>query len=455
MFELYKKVSKSLEYTKGAKKILEGENPFAEGPCLLCISAQNQADKSIFGLTKLGARMAKVRVAGNSGARIPLDEVPIRFLSIKPDNMKEKEEVNIKKFVETYIKPLLVDEKGSVKPSNMASKVFRNINIMSNCDGTKRALDIIKGIEELLVELDYTETEIDKILSQISLISFQTEISLKDCKASIIDFHNINDREVRINTNNITSNMLENNSKSKNGESIEIDKNRIEVLISGEDSHQVRDYIENGEAVPVIVYTMISSILENSIKNSQTPEDCTRLSIEELFLKAKTILERINKGERKEDLIEQLDESLSYGKEIEKLSERELKLIELQEQAIDEYVGKTSKLNYSEKQVEELGSEKANVLKVAENECTEGTYLRILKASGWQINSEQEDKIENSETDSEIIEKQDKQIKSLQEMLSRVLQFATDVKNSIFGKIFFKKSIKQLPDISDKKDFDR
>ena len=44
MFELYKKVNKSIEYPKGARQILEGENPFEDGPCLLCISAQNQAN---------------------------------------------------------------------------------------------------------------------------------------------------------------------------------------------------------------------------------------------------------------------------------------------------------------------------------------------------------------------------------------------------------------------------
>lgn len=110
MFELYRKVEKSIEYPRGEQKIILGENPFESGPCLLCISAQDIVPKSIFGLTKAGARMARIRVNGDVGARIPIGEVPISFLSIKPDEQNYTEEDRVAGFVEQYIRPMIINE---------------------------------------------------------------------------------------------------------------------------------------------------------------------------------------------------------------------------------------------------------------------------------------------------------------------------------------------------------
>lgn len=65
MYQLYERVRKSREYMYGSKPIDDTENPFLEGPCLLCISAQYDnsfASKSNFGITKEGMKMARLRV---------------------------------------------------------------------------------------------------------------------------------------------------------------------------------------------------------------------------------------------------------------------------------------------------------------------------------------------------------------------------------------------------------
>ena len=445
MFELYKKVNKSIQYPKGAQKILENENPFLDGPCLLCVSAQDKDNKSLFGFTKMGARMARIRVKGNNGARISLDEIPVSFLSLKSDN-EDREENNVEKFVEKYIKPLLIDKDGLAKSKEIAVKAIRNINIMSNCDGTIRATNIIKEIEKILIELNYNSNDIGEILSQISLISFQTEADLSNCQASIIDFHNLNDEEVEINPNNINDDMLSSHDDSRNGESVKKLKNRIEVLIDGEDSHYVSDYIETGEAMPVIVYTIVSSVLENSIDNKLHNITYSPLSIEELFEKAKDILHRIDNGEKKEDLIANLDSSLKYGGQITRLSDRELKLLDMQEQTVEAYDRVKRDSIVIENNEKRLKEDKEKMLQTAKEVCTTGNYYRVLEASGWQLNHEQEQVIRDSKTDKETIESQKLQIKRTQKMLKRTIEFADEVRNSVFGKIFFGKKIKQLPE---------
>ena len=61
MITLYRKTNKSIDNLSGYEEIKEEENPFTK-PCLLCISAQTHVDKSVFGLAKVGASLARVRV---------------------------------------------------------------------------------------------------------------------------------------------------------------------------------------------------------------------------------------------------------------------------------------------------------------------------------------------------------------------------------------------------------
>ena len=52
----------------------------------------------------------------------------------------------------------------------------------------------------------------------------------------------------------------------------------------------------------------------------------------------------------------------------------------------------------------------------------------------------------SSPTDKELIDSQETRIKNLRSMLSRTLEFANTVKRSVFGKVFFGKAAKQLPE---------
>lgn len=448
MFKLYKKVSKSIENPKGAKEIKDGENPFEDGPCMLCVSAQDQLDRSIFGFTKAGARMARIAVNGDKGARINIDDVPANFLSIKVETDtkkgKESEESQINELVENYITPLLIKDGERVSVEDAMKKV-RNINILTNCNGTQRGLDIIEHIQNSLEKLNYSEKDKSDILSQIALLSFQTDISLNQCKASVFDFHNLNDYEVEVNEDNINDNMIENNNNSKYKETIEKDNNRIEILIAGEDSHEIKDYMENGQIMPVMVHTIVSDVLENAIENSKGKHSL--LSVDKIYEKADKIYTEINKGEKTpEEVMEKLDASLEYGGNITRLTDKDLAFISEKEQIFKELEKKNHNLKSRENEILKLNNQKNKMKETAKESCSETTYLKILQASGWNLSKNELEIVNGSElSDKELIEKQSNQISKLQKMLKGTLELAEKVKKSRVGKFFFGKQLKALP----------
>jgi len=80
MYRLYQKQSKTLEYPLGVREIPDGENPFINGPCLFCFSPQEIA-RHVFGVTKVGMEMARMRVRGLENAGFNIDTVSVSFLT--------------------------------------------------------------------------------------------------------------------------------------------------------------------------------------------------------------------------------------------------------------------------------------------------------------------------------------------------------------------------------------
>jgi len=190
MYKLIKKVPKSLENKRGSDEIKEGENPF-ESPCLLCLSAQDM-DRHVFGITKNFMAIAGMRIRGNSGAKFDLEDFPVTFLSIQKQRDKETEEECADTFVDTYFMPLITDSKSKED----AMKKFRNINIMSYCDGTERVIGIVQNLRSKMQERGYSEQDLNDILSQISWVTLSTDRDFRGLGTTCVDFHDFNDTEV-------------------------------------------------------------------------------------------------------------------------------------------------------------------------------------------------------------------------------------------------------------------
>lgn len=414
MYELYKRIRKSKEYPTGSKKI-EEENPFLSGPCMLCIAAMDTQDKSVFGLSKEGMKMARLRVRGEANAKFDVREFPVSFLSMKlsksEKNIDNNKEDQIVEFADKYFTPL-VSIDGKKIDCETAIRNMRNVNIMSYCDGTITAQKIEEFIVDKMQKIGYSEEEISKIQSQMCMIPVATSKLTGIQKSTCISFMDINDVEVN---DNITQDerKLVDNSEIKEG-LIKYSKNESAYLIEGSGIHSLKEYQTNGRAMPVCLSSVVSKALQNSIKNAKAEEHFNPLSMEELISEVPQILEQAKHGKNLQELREEQDESIEYdgGK---KLSDTEIELLEQLDESYDDIIKLNRELK-SKKVALDYEKERASKIDEAVREnCSDITYLKILLHSGYQLGANSkmsEEQIVNSQSDREIImqllEKNDK-----------------------------------------------
>jgi len=275
MYKLYEKTLKDTENLYGLKEIDKNENPFINGPCLLCISAQFDAEmpKSNFGIAKEGMKVARLRVREQPNAGFDLKEFPVKFIAIQRDRKTERrklfEKEAIIEFTNKYLFPLI--EKNSLKIEVIqAMKNMRNVNILSNCDATS----FVQEMEELLLnrmkELGYSEEECEKIQSQMCIFPISTNRLNGAQKSTCVSFKDINDSEVN---DNVSIEQEQIVLQSNIGEALfKFSENELAYLFNGEGHHNLKRYTQAGRAMGVCLSSAVSKALENSIFNSRSEE---------------------------------------------------------------------------------------------------------------------------------------------------------------------------------------
>lgn len=88
VLQLYKRVPKTVACPRGSTKVEKNEF-IAEGPVLLCVSAQDDP-KSVFGITKFGMNVAGLRIREENHEGYDLEDFPATFCSIRKE-IVEKE----------------------------------------------------------------------------------------------------------------------------------------------------------------------------------------------------------------------------------------------------------------------------------------------------------------------------------------------------------------------------
>ena len=369
MLNLYKKVEKTNENMQGS--ILLDECPF-DKPCLLAVSAQDMP-KSVFGITKIAMRMARLRTRNNLGERYDLSNFPVSFLAIRNEiNITQK----IKEFVDNYVSKILIGSREEVKRN------LRNINILAYCDGVHRVKRILEEIENKLIENGFDN--VNELMSQISLITLSTEVDLSDVKATVIDFHDINDTEAVINPNNITDEMID----SLNGEKETIiveSKTKASYLFDGSGSHDLKQYFTDCVALSPSISKVISNVLKSSIEGKELDTSVACEGVEVL----------LEQNVSREKLMEKVDSEIEY-KGATKLTERECKLLDELDKTYDKYLNMERDINRLEYEKNRAVSRNEKMLDVSRSLCDNITYLKILQASGYQLSYDQLKLIEGS-----------------------------------------------------------
>lgn len=451
---LYERIPKSIENPRGVRVIEENENFIGQRPMLLCISAQDDT-KSVFGITKFGMNAVGMRIRENNRTGFDLNGFPASFCAIRleyvENDSEEHSEDNKESFFETfydkYLKSVIQDNEGK-KNIEQVAKTLRNLNILAYCNGNKRVTSIINTLKDNMHTLGYDDKEISYAVSQIGLVTLSTDINTEKLGCTVIDFHELQDTEVT--KNQLHEATREKLSKEGTMEAYaKVDDRRVEFLINHSDEHSIKHYFYNGKATPACLRKVLSNLLESSIDASKG--EFTPLTTEQAMQGCTELLQNAKNGKNREEILEDADKSISFPN-AKKLTERESELQDSLDRTYDVIFNLRQDKNSLTVRYGMLEEENKKILEVINESCTQATRDKVILASGYQFSPQKQEEINNAPTDKEIIENQNKtikeqkgQISNLQAMLKETLKFADRVRNSRFGKLFFRKDIRQLP----------
>lgn len=374
MLTIYKKVEKNLDNLSGIiqiKNINELNKPF-----LLCLSAQNNHDKSIYGIIREGTIAARVYTSKDPGARFKIDDFPVYFLGLRYQKDNKYKE-NYEEIVDDFLYPFLI---GKGKTIDEIKKQARRINLMTYCDGTEVYCKVENRIIQRLTSDGFSGKDIDDIISQISLTAIGTMVDTSILKANTVTFIDVNDTEI---SNNETS-MYKKELQKRNKKSIYgtfSGTNNTLYVYDGSGEHDLKEYFKDDSIVKPAISGVLTSFLENSIENEQS-QSLIRLSSSDSISR---LIEYADESISSSSLLEKLDNSLSYNNE-PKYTEEEIKIRQELDIAYQKLRQTKEELERVQKQNNTIEEKMQNVINGIKENCTEMTFYKILVPSGmWQL----------------------------------------------------------------------
>ncbi len=385
MIEMYRKVNKNINNPYGIEQIGPEENPFLK-PCLLCLSAQSGHDRSVFGIAKIGASLARFRVKGRYNAGFEIEEAPISFIASR---LNEKQE-EVDEFVDKYFIPLLLKDGKRVDVTE-ACRLFRNINMLSYCDGTLKPIRMEQHLRERMTELGYSAGEIDVIVRNISVIAIATDRVKGIEGMNLMAFKDYMDEEV------MTDEEVALYESGKTSEFRELSHNVHYYYYRGSGDHDLKKYAYTDD-VEALISFIITYVLENSIENNKgnyVPLD--------IGGKLEILRGMLARGLSAKEILGLVDDSLSYDG-TPKLTQREALVMDKFDYSCDLLNRQKSELERTKREKEALDQRVRKFQDAIKRNCSDLTALRILvEAAGWQVSPQQLEQIEESLTDREIV----------------------------------------------------
>ena len=240
---IYRKCEKSLDNLYGIEEIKTIED--YDRPFLMCISPQDKLDKSVFGIIKEGAQAARVRTTEEYAGGYKIDEIPFDFLGLRYEykDIKDKKHTALLK---EFIYPFL-------KKGNDIKEQAKKINFFTYCNGTSLYVQLEKELKTMLYNDGYSNSDIEEIISNISLVSIASDIDLTNISATSVSFKDVNDTEVKDRLSNDLSNQM-----------IDLNRNTIIHRINDNSDDSVLEslfnlweYINNEYCIPLQVASQL------------------------------------------------------------------------------------------------------------------------------------------------------------------------------------------------------
>ena len=413
MYILYKKVPKNESNLRGIEQVKEDENPFMDGPCLLCVSAQydnSVAKKSNFGIVKEAMKMMRMRVRNIYNAGFDLDGFPVTLLAMEKDsngtdrNARSFQLVN--QFITRYIVPLISENDQKIDVTQ-AMKKMRNVNIMTYCDGTLFTQELEDTLLEKMEVIGYSSEEAKQIQSQMAILPIATMRLYGDNKSTIFSFKDINDGEIRLSGDDITPEVQRIIEESPTKEVLFKRKERdYRFCYSGNGAHRLKKYTTDGVALPACVGAAFGYVLENAIENSRS-DTLVELKASDIADSMEEYLQLAIDGKSQEEIIEVLDSKLSYGG-ARRMTKEEAKLLDRIDLLSDAQIKSDRDLGTMKVHLDAMNKRINETTEAVAKYCTPTNYKRIIGEAGYQWGPKQLKEIAETPSDKEIIEQYQK-----------------------------------------------
>ncbi len=301
MLKVYKRIEKSLDNPFG---ILEVDNlKDLNKPFLMCLSAQENLAKSVFGMIKMGANAARVNTTEEYAAGFKIEEFPVDFLGVRFEK-DDKYQKSYEEIAELLYSFLLGN--GS-KTIDKIKKNARRINFMTYCDGTLTYAKLEKIIEEKLTEDGFSESNISEILSQISLLAIGTMADTSNLHSTSVTFIDTNDSEICTERTAIYKKLLQ--EKQKKSIYGNLRNNNALYIFEGSGKHSLKEYFKNDNSAKPAICSVVAQFLQNSIDNEHQ-DNLDNISIEDALQQLSIYGEE---SDNSLSLIRKLDEALNYS----------------------------------------------------------------------------------------------------------------------------------------------
>lgn len=372
MLKVYKKIEKRMDNLLG---ILEVDNfSSLDKPFLLCLSTQDEIDKSIFGIMKMGVRAARVNTIDEVGAAYKIDEFPVDFLGMKYAK-DESNKGKPKEIAEHLLYPFLI-AKG--KDVYHMKKQARRINLFTFCAGTISYKEAEKELEEKLKDDNFYDEDINEILSQISLVAIGTMVDTSTMKAHTTTFIDVNDEEIFTGISKYYQKLLqEKRMKSLHG--ILGSEKHVLYVYNGSGFHSLKENFLDDNIVKPAISSVVASYLQNSVQNEKVT-DLIRVD-------GRDILKQLDEyGVLSKDplsLLKDLDNILSY--DTPKYTLEEAKMRQELDRSYKEMMRVKNKLDLVDNEKKRKENKINSLVEYIHEYSSEVTYYQILVNAGlWQ-----------------------------------------------------------------------
>ena len=366
MLKIYKKTNKSRRNMYGFKEITNINA--LKNPMLLCISNNNNFNKSIFGIMRDGAHAARVHTTQEAAAKFNLGCTPIDFLGVRFSEDKEFKDYH-KELVDELLLPYI-----TMKGSNIHSlmKQARNINLFTFDSGSRIYLDAENYLYKKIEKLNYKKEEIEKILKQISFTALASDETLDKTYATTVSFIDLNDETLLIFNPKEYKQILDR--EQINSMYFYLGrKNSIQYLFQSKGEHSPKAFLSDMSPAKLGISAVVANFLQNSIMNMHTNniiEINRDYSLSVLFNYGTDYTER-------ESTQKMLDHNLYYDgakryTDLEAALRTEVDSAYKVIQTADTYI-----TNYEESN-KDLKNKLNTLIKEIKNHCDEDTYYEIL-----------------------------------------------------------------------------